>query len=133
MKKAVAACFLVLASAVAFALPTPKDIESAVRAGNLTGAETMLTEVIAAKPGSAKAHYELGQVLAREGKMELARQQLVQAETLNPSLKFATDPLRFRNLLNQASTPARMQTPTPTMQSALHPASDNGIPGAWLC
>lgn len=60
------ACSLVLSSALAFALPSPKDIDAAVNAGRLSQAESMLREVIQEKPQSAKAHYELGQVLARQ-------------------------------------------------------------------
>ena len=50
---------------LALALPSPKDIEAAVNAGRLTQAETMLREVLQDKPGSARAHYELGQVPCR--------------------------------------------------------------------
>ena len=46
--------------ALAWALPTPQDIEAAVNSGKLAQAESMLREVIKEKPNSAKAHYELG-------------------------------------------------------------------------
>jgi tetratricopeptide (TPR) repeat protein len=99
---------LIVAASVAFALPAPKDISAAVNAGHLPQAEAMLQEVIKEKPGSAKAHYELGQVLAREGRKIEARQELLEAQRLDPSLKFAKDPLRFNELLNRmtAATPA---------------------------
>ncbi|MBS1188554.1 MAG: tetratricopeptide repeat protein [Rhodocyclaceae bacterium] len=108
MKKIIMALSLVLASSVALALPAPKDIEAAVKAGQLSQAETMLHEVIKEKPASAKAHYELGQVLAREGKNQEARKELLEAQRLDPSLKFASDPQRFRDLLNRipVGTPA---------------------------
>ena len=50
------------AATLALALPTPKDIDASVTSGNFHQAEVMLKEVIEAKPQSAKAHYELGQV-----------------------------------------------------------------------
>jgi len=106
MKKFISMLILALVSTLALALPAPTDIEAAVRAGNLAQAETMLHEVIRAKPGSAKAHYELGQILARQGKNDDARRELVEAERIDPSLKFATDPLRFRNLVNHVSNAA---------------------------
>lgn len=83
------------------ALPTPHDIEQAVAQGHLTQAEQMLREVIAEKPNSAKAHYELAQVLAREGQHSLALQAMRQARELDPSLKFAQSADKF-NALQQA-------------------------------
>jgi hypothetical protein len=88
---------LALAAGWALALPSPKDIEAAVGAGQLPQAETMLREVLQAKPQSAKAHYELGQVLARQGKYFEAQQALDQAKTIDPTLKFATSPEAFAN------------------------------------
>ena len=82
------ACLMMVAS-LALALPTPKDISAAVNSGNLAQAEAMLHEVILVKPGSAKARYELGQVLAREGRKMEARQELLEAQRIDPSLKFA--------------------------------------------
>jgi hypothetical protein len=84
-----------LAAGWALALPSPKDIEAAVGAGQLPQAETMLREVLQAKPQSAKAHYELGQVLARQGKYFEAQQALDQAKTIDPTLKFATSSEAF--------------------------------------
>ena len=129
MKKFISMLILALVSTLALALPAPTDIEAAVRAGNLAQAETMLHEVIRAKPGSAKAHYELGQILARQGKNDDARRELVEAERIDPSLKFATDPLRFRNLVNHVSNvaspaatrpadAARIATPAPAQPAA---------------
>ncbi|NBU17998.1 MAG: tetratricopeptide repeat protein [Betaproteobacteria bacterium] len=57
---------------MALALPSPKDIETEIQAGNFAKAESMLREVIAEKPQSAKAHYELGQVLARQEREPVA-------------------------------------------------------------
>lgn len=101
MKRVLSSLILVLASSLAFALPTPKDIKSSVDAGNYSQAESQLREVIKEKPGSAKAHYELGQVLAREGRAEDARQELLDAQRLEPSLKFAADPKHFTDLLGK--------------------------------
>lgn len=101
MKRIVMTVILVLVSSVALALPTPRDIETAVKAGQLSQAEAMLHEVIKEKPGSAKAHYELGQVLAREGKNVEARDELLAARRLDPSLKFTSNPQRFRDLLER--------------------------------
>ena len=95
LQRMLLALTLALAAGWALALPSPKDIEAAVGAGQLPQAETMLREVLQAKPQSAKAHYELGQVLARQGKYFEAQQALDQAKTIDPTLKFATSPEAF--------------------------------------
>ena len=95
LQRMLLALTLALAAGWALALPSPKDIETAVGAGQLPQAETMLREVLQAKPQSAKAHYELGQVLARQGKYFEAQQALDQAKTIDPTLKFATSPEAF--------------------------------------
>jgi len=119
---------LSLAAAWALALPSPKDIEAAVGAGQLPQAETMLREVLQAKPQSAKAHYELGQVLARQGKYFEAQQALDQAKTIDPTLKFATSPEAFgktydtvqaqvRGMPSAASAKAAVATPAAPVAS----------------
>lgn len=98
-RRLLAGLALALAASFAWALPTPKDIEQAVNAGEYRQAETMLREVIKEKPQSAKAQYELGEVLAREGRNIEARAALQEAQRLDPSLKFASSPQRFNDLL----------------------------------
>ena len=101
MKRLIAFVLLSLAATLAFALPAPRDIETAVNAGDLARAESLLREVLAEKPGSAKAHYEMGQVLAREGKSADARRHLEEARRLDPTLGFARDPKHFQELLDK--------------------------------
>ena len=90
---------LAVSAGLALALPTAKDVEAAVQAGQYAQAEAMLHEVIQAKPDSAKAHYELGQILNREGRTYEARAELQKAQSLDPSLKFASSPERFKGML----------------------------------
>lgn len=111
MKKTIIAALSLLASSIALALPAPSDIEAAVNAGHLSQAESMVREVTREKPDSAKAHYELGQILAREGRNAEARAQLLEAQRLDPALKFVSDPQHFRDLLRripaETTMPAR--------------------------
>lgn len=86
---------------VCLALPAPHDIEQAVANGQLPQAERMLREVIAEKPGSARARYELAQVLAREGQYTDALQAIRAARELDPSLQFAQSADKF-NAVAQA-------------------------------
>lgn len=92
--------------ALALALPAPKDIEAAVNAGRLTQAETMLREVLQDKPGSARAHYELGQVLARQAKYDEALAEVQRAKSIDSSLKFAASPEKFQQTLDRIGAAA---------------------------
>ena len=102
LKSVVAGAF-VLGASLALALPTPKDIEAAVAAGHYSQAETMLREVLQDKPQSAKAHYELGQVLARETRYADAQQELKKAKELDPALKFAATPEKFNETYDKVN------------------------------
>ena len=106
-------------SNLVLALPTPKDIEASVQAGQFDRAETQLREVLKAKPGSAKAHYELGQVLARQGRFIEAEQSLNEARKLEPSLKFASSPQQFNDLL--AKVTAKTAAPAPAAPAPTPP------------
>ena len=136
LQRMLLALILTLAAGVALALPSPKEIEAAVGAGQLPQAETMLREVLQAKPQSAKAHYELGQVLARQGKFFEAQQALDQAKIIDPTLKFATSPEAFaktydtvlaqvRGASSAASAKAAVATPAAPVASPA-PASPAG-------
>ncbi|MBL8484892.1 MAG: tetratricopeptide repeat protein [Rhodocyclaceae bacterium] len=103
MKKTLVVLVFACASALAFALPSPKDIQTAVESGNYVQAESQLREVLREKPASARAHYELGQVLARVGRKIEARAELLEAQRLDPSLKFAANPQHFRDTLAKLS------------------------------
>jgi len=89
--------------ALAWALPTPQDIEAAVNSGKLAQAESMLREVIKEKPNSAKAHYELGQVLAREARYAEAQTELVRAKEIDPSMKFAQSADKYNEVFNKVT------------------------------
>ena len=112
-------CFL-QANSFGQALPSPKDIQNAVEAGRYTQAEAMLKEVLHDKPSSAKAHYELGQVLERENRLSESRQELLEAQRLDPSLKFAKSPERFNEILEKVSVAENKQATAPT-QTANQP------------
>ena len=134
--KSLLVCAALAASAIALALPSPKDIETAVSQGHLTQAESMLREVIAAKPQSAKAHYELAQVLLRENRASEAHTELLQARSIDPSLKFASSDKQFQELIerSQAKTApthtASMQTPA--QAPAQQPSNGFSLTYVWI-
>jgi len=124
-------------SVMTWALPAPKDIEAAVNAGQLAKAESLLREVIQAKPQSAKAHYELGEVLARESHYAEALQALDQSKALDPTLKFAASPQKFHEVYDKVSQLVSAKTHTQVSSSAqvsapaAPPANNPGMP-SWV-
>ena len=98
----VAACAAALWSAAAFALPTSNDVQAAVKSGDYPKAETMMQEVVAAKPQSAKAHYLYAEILAHDAKFTDAAAQARQARELDPALSFTSDPDRKSTRLNSS-------------------------------
>ncbi len=128
--KSVVAGALVLSATLALALPTPKDIEAAVAAGHYTQAETMLREVLQDKPQSAKAHYELGQVLAHEHRYKEAQTELQKAKNIDPSLKFAASPEKFNavsaKVNDLAAAPTSSVVMAPSVAPGTHAATKAG-------
>ena len=121
--KFVLADALVLGATLALALPTPKDIEAAVAAGHYTQAESMLREVLQDKPQSAKAHYELGQVLAHEQRYIEAQTQFQKAKDLDPSLKFASRPEKFNTVFAKVSDLAAAPSTSVVMSPSVAPGT----------
>ena len=121
--KSVLASALVLSATLALALPTPKDIEAAVTAGHYTQAETMLREVLQDKPQSAKAHYELGQVLAHEHRYKEAQTELQKAKDIDPSLKFATSPDKFNAIYAKVNELAAAPSSSVVMEPSVVPGT----------
>jgi hypothetical protein len=126
--KSIVAGVLVLGATLAFALPTPKDIEAAVAAGHYTQAETMLREVLQDKPQSAKAHYELGQVLAHEQRYKDAQAELQKAKDLDPSLKFAASPEKFNTVFAKVSDLTSAPSSSVVMAPSAAPATHATAP-----
>jgi uncharacterized protein len=112
MRKAflAAALGLTLGAATAFADadPTMDQIYQAAQAGHLDQAQTMITQVLADHPQSAKAHYVQAELYAKEGKTSLARAELGTAENLKPGLPFAS-PRSVQELRAQLGQGARTQ------------------------
>lgn len=97
--KSIALMSLVLCTASVFALPKPSEVKDAFASGNYAKAESMLQEVIHAKP-SATAYWQLGQVFSAEGKHNQAINQYQQAQNLDPTLKFASSKQAFMKAMS---------------------------------
>ena len=138
-----AACAAALWSAAAFALPSTSDVQAAVKSGDFPKAETMMQEVVAAKPQSAKAHYLYAEILAHDAKFADAAAQARQARQIDPALSFTTDPEKFKNFerlleREQAGPSVNTQTTAPPVTRInaapavpQQQAASSGIPG-WV-
>ena len=139
---------LALASTLALALPSVQQVEAEVAQGRYAQAETMMAEVVAAKPGSARAHYIYAEILAHNELFPRASEQARLARTLDPSLAFAGSADKFRafeRLLERAqagATTARSSAAATPRETALPPlaaparataaaAAASGVP-SWL-
>ena len=95
MRRLLAAATLAATATFALALtspvfaagdPTVDQIYTAANSGHLDQAQTMISQVLADHPGSAKAHYIQAELYAKEGKIPSARTELATAEQLQPGL-----------------------------------------------
>ena len=146
MKKLIACVALASLSVLAWALPTLQQVEAQVRQGNYAQAESMMREVVAAKPDSARAHYVYAEILAHDGKLAQAVEEARTARTIDPDVKF-TEPEKFRTFeaaLLRAQNAAARTPLTPSAVESRAPAraapervapapASAGMPGwVWL-
>ncbi len=140
MRRLLIAAFLSGLAFQAMALPTVEEVQAEAAKGHYAEAETMMQEVVAARPGSARAHYVYAEMLAHDRRFDLAAEQVAQARSIDPALKF-TDPDRFRafeQLLAREQASARgagVGTRTPALApptTEVAPVQRSaGIPG-WV-
>lgn len=125
MKSFLATAFaaLLFASGSAFAVPSAQQVERAMAQGNWQQADAELSQVLAAHPNNAHAHYLYGQVLANEGRYADALAQIEQAKTLDPQIRF-TSPSRFAQIeahVRAAAGRATAPAPGAPAKSAANP------------
>lgn len=129
-------CAAALWSVAALALPSNADVQSAVKAGDYPKAESMMQEVVAAKPQSARAHYVYAELLAHDRKFSEAAAEARKARELDPAIGF-TDADKFRafeQTLNREQAKPATTVPAPArMEQAPVPvrAASGGTPG-WV-
>jgi hypothetical protein len=124
MRKLIASVALASLSVLAWALPSLQQVEAQIGQGNYAQAESMMREVVAAKPDSAHAHYVYAEILAHERKFAQAVEEAKAARTIDPDVKF-TDPEKFRTFeatLLRAQNPAGRTAPTPSSVESRAPA-----------
>ena len=125
MKRFILWLLLVL-TAPAWAVPSPKEVSDAVHAGNFVLAEQLLQQTLQDKPNRAMAHYELGQVFAKEKRHQEALAELTKAQQLDPALHFAKKPQLFQEIYNAEKSALQRQAflqsnTRTTSSSVIHP------------
>ncbi|CAN5908067.1 hypothetical protein BH11PSE8_BH11PSE8_42890 [soil metagenome] len=113
---ALSSLILALAASAAFALPTVAEVQAEVQKGNFSQAQTMMREVVTAKPGSAKAHYIYAEILAHNARFDEAAQETRLARQLDPAIKFTqADKFRaFEQMLDREQQNARAKAAAST-------------------
>jgi hypothetical protein len=107
---------LVLIGFLAYAdnVPTIHQVYQAAETGDLNGAHQMIEQVLKAHPESAKAHYVDAEILARQGNLSDAKNELTKAEQLEPGLPFAK-PQAVQSLKQHIAVSSNVQMSTSHM------------------
>ena len=129
MKRMFVSVWLLLACALAWALPTVQQVEAAVQQGRYAQAENMMREVVDAKPGSAKGHYLYAEILAHNGSFAKAAEEAAKARQLDPDIKF-TQPEKFRTFENLLAREQQQRAQPTTSSKSAHPAAAVAPPPA---
>ncbi|MGI4981807.1 MAG: tetratricopeptide repeat protein [Janthinobacterium lividum] len=112
-----------------FAAPSVTDVEAAIGRGDLQGAQTMLDQVVAAHPESARAHYLDAQVLERNHRYGDALAQLDAARKIDPALGF-TDRGKFETIQRRINAEAQQGTRPATSIQSFPSAGERSAPSA---
>lgn len=125
-----AACF---STSAAFAdnSPTLDQVYQAAYAGRLDEAQRMMDVVLKAHPNSAKAHFVEAELLARQGQMGAANEQLNQAQRLKPDLSFAT-PQAVQDLKSRIAANHHVSQSAGNQTSAYQAQSGSSFPWGLL-
>lgn len=71
-------------------VPTLDQVYKAAESGRMDDAQRMMDTVLKEHPNSAKAHFVEAELLAKQGRMDMAEGELGNAERLKPGLPFAS-------------------------------------------
>src|ERR1017187_971961 len=111
------AVFLTNGAALADDSPTLDQVYQAAHAGRMDEAQRMMDKVLKEHPNSAKAHFVEAELLAKQGRMGNAEEELKSAERLKPDLSFAK-PQAVQDLKNLIAAPHRVsQSPASNYQA----------------
>lgn len=110
--------------------PTLDQVYQAAHAGKMDEAQRMMDKVLKEHPNSAKAHFVEAELLAKQGQMGKAEDELKNAERLKPDLSFA-NPQAVQDLKNRIAATHRVsQPPASSYQNQTEPG--NSFPWGML-
>lgn len=131
------ACGLVLALSLSFGVayaedgPTLDQVYKAAQSGHLDEAQKMMGTVLAAHPNSAKAHFVEAELLAKQGQMSQAENELATAERLKPGLPFA-NAQSVQDLKSRISASHRVSQPNSSSVANYQTQPANSFPWGML-
>lgn len=103
--------------------PTIQQVHEQVSAGHLAQAQQMMEMVLRDHPNSGKAHFVEAELLARQGQLSNAKNELASAERLEPGLPFARPAAvqELKSLLTAGSSHVGNATfASPAAPAAIH-------------
>ena len=129
-------CSFVLLSAVLLSLgvaladdsPTLDQVYQAAHAGKMDEAQKMMDKVLKEHPNSAKAHFVEAELLAKQGQIGNAEEELRNAERLKPDLSFAK-PQAVEDLKSRIAATHRV---SPSPVGNYQNAQSNSFPWGML-
>ena len=123
--------------AMAQAEPTLNQVYTTAQSGKIDDAQTMIQQVLISHPNSGRAHFVRAELFARQGKLALARESLVNAEKFAPGLPFAkpaaVQALRLQLAGNSVGNSAGRAIDRPQVSTAAPLAPLQSTPAlSWL-
>lgn len=124
------ALLFLAAPAVAEEEPTMHQVYLAAEAGKFSEAQSMMDKVLHDHPNSAKAHFVEAELLAKQGLLSKAADELSTAERLKPGLPFAK-PEAVKNLKSRiSSAPTGVAQPNAVAGQSLSSSINDWMP--WI-
>ena len=122
---------LLFASAAVYAdqSPTLDQVYQAAHSGRMDEAQRMMDKVLIEHPNSAKAHFVEAELLAKQGQMSKAEEELNNAQRLKSDMSFAS-PQAVQDLRNRIAAHRVSQSPAPVSSHQTEPA--NNFPWGML-
>ncbi|HEY4338358.1 MAG TPA: tetratricopeptide repeat protein [Steroidobacteraceae bacterium] len=109
---------------------TPHQIYEAAQSGHMAQAQQMIDQVLRDHPQNAKAHFIAAELDARIGDLSEARQQLLTAKQLDPTLAF-TD-ANTRSALERQLTGIHPVAPGTGPLTVVPQARRSSVPWGWI-
>jgi hypothetical protein len=128
--------FITFVLAISFTAPilaaedaSMHEVYLAAEAGKFTEAQAMMDKVLHDHPDSAKAHYVEAELLAKQGRLSSASDELNTAERLKPGLPFAK-PQALQKL--KAQIASTRSTEQQTSNQSYTTSNNNGTPWGMI-